>query len=578
MCGIVVVAGHAAPCGDLDRALRLLAHRGPDAEGLWTDPSGLCALGHRRLSILDLSDAGTQPMSTPDGRYHIVLNGEIYNYIELREELSGKATFRTRTDTEVLLAAYARWGPACLNRLIGMFAFAVWDEHEHTLFAARDRFGVKPLFIHEAPGGGLWMASEIKALHALGAPREPDAATWATYLLTGMYDHSPHTFWAGIQSLPPGSYLTWRPEVGPAIHTWYDPAAAALAEGPDARSEEAVGEELLGLLEESVALRFRSDVPVGVCLSGGLDSSLLLALIDRTHAADGQVKTFTFFCGDPQYDETPWVEQMLANTHHPACFCLLQPEEVPELAARVQGHQDEPFGGLPTLGMAKVHQRAAAEGVTVLLDGNGMDEAWCGYEYYARAVEVDAASGPVQGSRSPVTRPECLVPEFASLAKRFQPPAPFGDPVRDLQYRDLRYAKIPRAMRFADRVSMMYSRELREPFLDHRIVELGLRQPVDRKIRGGKGKWLPRRITDRLVPDGVREAPKRPVQTPQREWLRGPLRDWAEACIEAALATYGGVWLRPDAVRQQWQAYCSGHGDNSFHVWQWVSLGMAVHQ
>lgn len=148
---------------------------------------------------------------------------------------------------------------------------------------------------------------------------------------------------------------------------------------------------------------------------------------------------------------------------------------------------------------------------------------------------------PAQASRCPAARTECLVPEFASLAKRFQPPAPFGDPVRDLQYRDLRYANIPRAMRFADRVSMMYSRELREPFLDHRIVELGLRQPVDRKIKGGKGKWLPRRITDRLVPDGVREAPRRPVQTPQREWLRGPSRDWAEACHRGRA---GNLWGR----------------------------------
>jgi asparagine synthase (glutamine-hydrolysing) len=286
------------------------------------------------------------------------------------------------------------------------------------------------------------------------------------------------------------------------------------------------------------------------------------------------LKTFTFYCGDPAYDETPWVQQLVETSGHSPCYCLLEAGEVPALAEQVQRFQDEPFGGVPTLGMAKVHSRAVQEGVVVLLDGNGMDEGWAGYEYYARANSVDAATGPVQGSRSRPTRVDCLEGEFARAARPALDERPFGHAVRDLQYRDIRRAKIPRAMRFADRVSMMFSRELREPFLDHRILELGLTQPAERLIRDGQGKWLPRRVAEQLLPSGVREAPKRPVQTPQREWLRGPLAGWASQQIEAALRGWGGEWLNPKATRMAWREFQQGEGDNSFMVWQWISLGM----
>ena len=576
MCGIAGIFGSDVNRAQLGAMVASQRHRGPDATGIYVSPSGRAALGHNRLSIIDLSDAGRQPMSYSDGRYWIAFNGEIYNYVELREQLAPRHAFRTRTDTEVLLAAYQEWGDGCLDRFIGMFAFAIWDEREQRLFAARDRFGVKPLHVHEPPGGGLWLASEIKALHAAGVAVEPDPTTWATYLASGMYDHSERTFWRDIRRVPPGGCLTWSERGGVRQRQWYDPAQAVLRTGPDLRSEADAGNELLGLLEESVRLRFRADVPVGICLSGGLDSSLLLGLVHRVQGKESTVKTFTFFCGDPNYDETPWVEQMLAETRHPASFCRLTADEVPELAVRVQGIQDEPFGGLPTLGMAKVHERAYAEGVTVLLDGNGLDEGWGGYDYYARAGEVDSAIGPVQGTRRQQDHGNCLVQEFASLASPFVPARPFHDPLLDLQYRDIQHAKIPRAMRFADRVSMMYSRELREPFLDHRIVELGLRQAADRKVRGQQGKWLPRQIAAQLVPGGVREAPKRPVQTPQREWLRGPLRDWVEAQLDVVLGELGGAWFDAAAVRKQWERYQDRGGDNSFFLWQWLNLGLIL--
>ena len=574
MCGIFALIGPEWDRRQLDAMMAVQRHRGPDDSGIYTDEAGRAALGHTRLSIIDLSSAGHQPMSSDDGNLCIVFNGEIYNYLELRSELADYP-FCSRTDTEVVLAAYQRWGNRCVEHFIGMFALILWDARQHKLFAARDRFGVKPLFLHLTPDGGAMLASEIKALNAAGAPREPDPVTWAAFLSSGNYDHDCRTFWRGIQQIPPGGWLEWDPQNGWCHGTWYDAAEAALRLGPDAREDGVVAEETLGLLEESVRLRFRSDVPVGVCLSGGLDSSLLLGLVNRIHGPNAAVNTFTFYCDDPTYDETPWVKMMLGQTHHPWHPCLLQVAAVPELAAQVQYHQDEPFGGFATLGMACVHRSAYAEGVTVLLDGNGLDEAWAGYEYYHRSGSVDVFSGPVQGARSPSTRPDCLTPEFSALAEPFDPPTPFNDPLRDLQFRDIRYAKIPRAMRFADRVSMMFSRELREPFLDHRIVELGLRQPACRKIRHGQGKWLLRQVARRLLlPQSIREAPKRPVQTPQREWLRGPLAAWADECIELGLAGWGRDWLDADLVQAHWRAYQEEGADNSFPIWQWVSLGL----
>jgi len=231
--------------------------------------------------------------------------------------------------------------------------------------------------------------------------------------------------------------------------------------------------------------------------------------------------------------------------------------------------EDEPFGGLPTLAYARVFERAREAGVIVLLDGQGMDEQWAGYDYYR--TDGDGTVSLIQGTRQRSVRPECLTPGMLARAERPELPAPFPDRLRNLQYRDIRYTKIPRALRFNDRISMRSSTELREPFLDHRLVELALRQPAERKIRDGQQKWMLRSLVGELLPKGVAEAPKRPLQTPQREWLRGPLREWATGQIERALES---GWLDADAVRREWRVYCAGEGDNSFFVWQWISLGL----
>lgn len=576
MCGISGIFGSDGKRPQIEAMVRSLRHRGPDAEGVYVDSSGAAMLGHNRLSIIDLSPAGQQPMSSPDGHLRIVFNGELYNYLELRAQLSDYP-YRSQTDTEVVLAAYERWGAACLDRFLGMFALLIWDERAQRLFAARDRFGVKPLYYCQQPNGTALFASEIKALHAAGLPAQPDSVTWATYLTFGVYDHSERTFWEEVKSLQPGHSLTWQ-NGRINLSCWYDLAERV---GPelDRRPIETIEEEYMALLTESIRLRFRSDVPVGINLSGGLDSSTLLGTVQAVQGAGSEVKAFTFVTGDSRYDELPWVQQTINCTRHPLIVCQLKPSDVPALAASVQAYEDEPFGGLPTLAYARLFEGARAEGVIVLLDGQGMDEQWAGYDYYLPAMNGGAAGGRaqetvIQGTKEIPVRPECLAPEFRALAQRFAPPQPFADRLRNLQYRDARYTKIPRALRFNDRISMRSSTELREPFLDHRLFELALSQPPERKIVNGTCKWLLRRVAGRLLPEGVVEAPKRPLQTPQREWLRGPLRKWTDECLEKALSAYGGAWLDAGSIRRAWQSYCSGEGDNSFYIWQWISLGM----
>ena len=540
---------------------------------MYLDPDGVCGLAHNRLSIIDLSPAGRQPLATADGNLHIILNGEIYNYIELRRELESNYEFRTSTDTEVLLAAIQKWGADALDRLIGMFTIIVWDERTKSAFAARDRYGVKPFYFHHAPDGVLFVASEIKAIHAAGVAREPNIETWSSYLAHGVSDSSDSTFWKNINSLQAGHYLTWK-DGNLSVKRWYD-LAAKVGREADSRDVADVAAEYLDLMEDSVRLRFRSDVPVGINLSGGLDSSSLLSIVQRTQTDDESVKAFTFVTGDDRYDELPWVRKMIERTRHPLVVSELSCAEVPELAASVQKFQDEPYGGLPTLAYAKLFEAARASGVKVLLDGNGMDEQWGGYDYYQSIDSTNGTPVPVvQGTKGSAVRPECLTDDFRSAGIPFRMAEVFPDKFRNLQYRDTMQTKIPRAMRFNDRVSMRASTELREPFLDHRLVELAIRQPQDRKRSNGTGKKMLRDITRSLMPKDLSEAPKRPLQTPQREWLKGPLRGWADECIRSGLDGLGRDWLRRDRVLAEWETYCNTDADNSFYVWQWITVGL----
>lgn len=570
MCGIAGIAGkgwHPAQLGSMADAQ---VHRGPDARGTFLDETAGIGLACNRLSIIDLSLSGHQPMSTPDGSLHLVLNGEIYNYLELKPQLQDYP-FRGQSDTEVFLAAFERWGVDCLRRVVGMFAFAIWDSRAKRLICGRDRFGVKPLYYwQDTESGRCIFASEIKAFGAAGVALVPDTEAWCQFLAFGLQDHSPRTAYLDIWSLPAGHTLTW--EGGRLrIERWYDLPSVVLARFPDERSELDVEEEYLDLLEQSVRLRFRSDVPVGINLSGGLDSSLLFALVRRLHGPDSTTEVFTFSTGDPRYDETPLVRALLQGTRHPLHDCRLALEATPALLREVARAEDEPFGGIPSVAYGELFAAAQRSSVRVLLDGQGMDEQWGGYDYHAASGSGDVA---LQGSRRQPTRPDLLATALFD-ARRHTPdrfPAWSGHRLLDLRLREILHTKLPRALRFNDRVSMMHSCELREPFLDHRLVELALSQPDHHVIRGEEHKVLLRQVSTRLVSDAARTSPKRPVQTPQREWLGGALSAWVRATVNRS-ALYR-EWFRAGAIEDALLELREGRTDNSFAVWQMLSLSL----
>jgi asparagine synthase (glutamine-hydrolysing) len=565
MCGISGIIGQCAEAeAELQAMLAKQQHRGPDARSTRTWP-GKAALGHNRLSIIDLNEAANQPMRSASGRFTVVFNGEIYNYIELKQQLSGYQ-FTTQSDTEVLLAALETWGlEATLPRLNGMFAVGVWDEQTNTFFAARDRFGVKPFYYH-IENEVFRFASEPATLFAAGVAQVPNNEVWAAYFAKGHYGQPADTFWLGIHQLPAGHFLQWQSQTL-NIGRWYHFVAniEAATQAPDAAWEQTYRR----LLDESIALRFRADVPVGFNLSGGLDSSTLLALVNKAFAGKSGIEAFTFTTGNDEYDELPWVQQMLKLTANPLNDCRLRLEDVPHLAKTISQHQMEPFGGFPTLAYSNIFKAARAKGILVLLDGQGMDEAWAGYDYY-----TNNSGSVVQGvSGSPVMA-SVLQPEFLALATSAAIPEPFDNRLQNLQYRDLFYTKIPRALRFNDRVSMLHSTELREPFLDYRLVELAFSQPQHLKIRDGQRKWMLRNIAREMLGDTLALAPKRALQTPQREWLAGPLADWAASKI---LQFAQLPWADGKKVMAGWENYRNGSNNNSFFVWQWINTALILH-
>jgi asparagine synthase (glutamine-hydrolysing) len=558
MCGVAAIVGPKASLQNLEGMLALQHHRGPDFTGYWVEPNQI-ALGHNRLSIIDLSAAANQPFVSSDGRYHLVFNGEIYNYLELKQKLRFDFEFKTNSDTEVLLAAFMKWGKDCLAELNGMFAFIIWDKKDQSLFAARDRFGVKPLYLSQLEDS-LILSSEIRPHWQIGIPKVPNSDVWYSYLTKGQYGMPDETFWKGIHQIPGGHYLTFK-NGDIEIRSWYDFVARSMAlMNHQENDEEAY---ILDLLKDSVQLRFRADVPVGFNLSGGLDSSTLLALVSDAYPDEKKIEAFTFFTGDERYDELPWVRQMLVGKPYPLNTCKLEVSDIPHLTQKIASVQDEPFGGIPTLAYAKVFEEARKKGILVLLDGQGSDEAWAGYDYYLKNT-----TSLIQGTNTSPVRPEALTNSLKSMGSR-EIPMPFSDELLNKQFRDIFYTKIPRALRFNDRVSMVFSTELREPFLDYRLVEYVFSRSRDFKIKDGQQKWLLRKIAAKYLGDDIALAPKRPLQTPQREWLGGPLASWVEEKIEFLKANID--WFDPESLDVIWKEYKNGNQENSFYIWQWVN-------
>jgi len=564
MCGIAGIVGKGRE-EQLAEMLLTQKHRGPDNTSVWCTDT--VKLGHNRLSIIDLSTEANQPFETEE--YVLVFNGEIYNYVELKQELKDSFNFKTSSDTEVLLAAYAKWGKTCLSKLNGMFSFAIWDKKKEKLFAARDRFGVKPFYYHYQDGT-FYFASEIKTLFAAGIRKNPDKKVWASYFVYGSYGMPTETFWENINQLAGGHYLELD-KGNLTINKWYF-FEEEIKKYIQEESFNKVKETYTELLVDSIKLRFRADVPVGFNVSGGLDSSALLAFVNRFNKVDKSlIKAYTFYTGDDRYDETPWVEEMISLTNNPLEKVLLSADEVALLSTKIAMHQDEPFGGIPTLAYAKIFEQARKEGTLVLLDGQGMDEQWAGYDYY-----LQKNDSIIQGVNSSPFKRDVLSDEMLALAEKPVYPKLFSDELLNKQYRDLFYTKIPRALRFNDRVSMASSTELREPFLDYRLVEYAFAQPTSFKIKEDVQKYMLREIVSEQLSDSISYAPKRPLQTPQREWLAEELQDFVINQLQIIENSEVSSWFKMNELQKEWINYLSGDKNSSFHIWQWVSLGLTI--
>lgn len=601
------------PAADREIVARMAAaqhNRGPDGGGIFAGEG--VALGHRRLKILDLTDAGYQPMTTADGRYTIVYNGEVYNFRELRRDLERLGqVFRSGTDTEVVLGAYARWGGECLEHLAGMFGLAIWDREERILFCARDRLGIKPFYYAFAAGHFLF-ASDIRGLLAAGLKRAVNPQVLYDFLARDFYEHTDETFFEGIYKLPPGHSMRVKEGKAESPRSYWDlgEAAARIEVSKEGVERE---ERLIDLTREVVRAHLVSDVPIGIALSGGLDSALLLALLDQSHPDPRRVEAFSFTCREEAYSERPYVEAMARHTERVAHFIEITPDKFKTEAERFCNLQQEPFAGAPIAAYSLCFEEARRQGFIVMMDGSGVDEGLAGYTRFRPAYWADLfvagnwnglkmellASGmgapddrkralsQMQAAMSPEgdvglgqdltasVRPECLEPDFASRAARPVPrfAQPFPDSLRNLMYRELRYTKLPRALRFRDRLSMAVGTELRPPFLDHRLLSYEFALPAEDRISGGVSKVILRRAAGRLLPEAVRMASKRSVQTPQREWFRSELKEWVRERVDTPSFWERG-WVNRKAGLGAMEGFFRGEGDNSFFLWQWINLEM----
>ncbi|GAA4767934.1 XrtA/PEP-CTERM system amidotransferase [Novosphingobium ginsenosidimutans] len=625
MCGIAGIFHLTTPKpvdpARVERMCTAMAHRGPDGQGVWTAPG--VGLGHLRLSIIDLAGS-PQPMASSDGRAMLVFNGEIYNYRELREELRASgAIFRTDGDSEVILAAWQKWGPACLPRLHGMFAFAIYDLEGRTLFLARDRLGVKPLFYAPLSDGSLAFASELKGLaaHPL-LRREVDPLAIEDYLAWGYVpDH--RSILAGVHKLPAGHSLLLKHGTAlPQPAQWWDVSFAQRRQGRAADLEA----ELLHLLRQAVTSRMVSDVPLGAFLSGGVDSSSVVALM--AEASRSPVNTCSIGFDEASLDETAYarlVAERFGSNHRARVVGSDDFEQVGTLVAMF----DEPFADASALPTWRVSQ-LARETVTVALSGDGADEALAGYrrhrfhhaEERVRGVLPGALRKPLFGALGALYPKADWAPRslrakatFQSLALDgaegyaravgFAPPelrerlyssdflrergdyraeqvfvdlmrrAPARSGLDRAQYADLKFWLPGDILTKVDRTSMAVSLEAREPLLDHRLIEFAAALPEGLRLRGGQGKWLMKQAMRRYLPDEVLFRPKQGFVTPISQWLRGPLAGAARAIGSSAPLARTG-WFDGAALGRIAEEHISGGSDHGRLLWQLLMLDRSL--
>jgi asparagine synthase (glutamine-hydrolysing) len=617
--------------------LKTIEHRGRDDEGAWTsaaidDAGRQVGLGHRRLAIIDTSSAGHQPMLSSDGRYVITFNGEIYNYRELREELKAKGhAFRTDTDTEVLLAAFAEWNADCLPRLNGMFAFAVWDQKERTLTLARDHVGIKPLYYAHQPArngraGSFIFASEIKAILATGLVPRALAAESLHQFLTFLWVPDPNTLFREIKTVSPAHVLTFRHDQI-QLREWWDVSFAGIEQG---RSEAWWQERVLETLDRVVKMEMVADVPLGSFLSGGIDSSGIVAMM-KHHGNGRRVGTYTvgIESQDLRYDIIPddvrWARHVNRHLDTDYHEIILQPS-VAELLPKLVYHLDE-----PAIDMAipsYLVSQAARQTLTVMLSGMGGDEVFAGYPRQL-AMKIAGAFDPVpQLLRRPLmktlertlpgglpgrlTAPLRNAKKFARSAglnfenrylgygtyftdeakrrlytddlreatgaldayathRRYFSRVQDAAPLNRLLYVDLKTFLPCLNLVTTDKTSMAANLEVRVPFLNREMIELSARMPPRLKLHGLKRKYILKRALEKLLPREVVWRKKAGFGAPIRSWLRGPLRPLVEDLLSEQNVKRRGLF-RPSEVKRVVKANLSGREDNNLQVFQLLNL------
>ncbi len=632
MCGIAGILELTGQPADFAPAARRMAatlrHRGPDDLGVWSDPSAGVALGHTRLAVVDLTPSGAQPMHSACGRYTLVFNGEIYNHASLRRDLASLGhRFRGTSDTETLLAAIAEWGmEETLRRSNGMFAVALWDRRAGELHLARDRAGEKPLYFTQA-GGVFLFASEPKALLAYpGFSPEVDRGALALYLRYG-YVPAPHSIYRGVSKLPPASRLRVRrgsPLPPPAAWWSFSEAARRGVERPFAGSTAEALAALEELLLDSVRLRMEADVPLGAFLSGGIDSSTIVALMQS--ASRRPVRTFTIGFHEASHDEAAHARAVASHLGTGHTELSVTPAEAMGVIPHLPALYDEPFADssqIPTFLVSSLARRH----VTVCLSGDGGDELFGGYNRHYWADSLWRRAGWMPRSlRSLATRCILAVPVerwdagFAAAAPLLprrlrqrtpgeklhklaraldagspgalylalvsqwrQPeslvlgptPAPESHPsaaeglggfAQRMMYLDgVTYLPDDILVKL-DRASMGVSLEARAPFLDHRVIEFAWSLPQNMKIHGGQGKWILRRLLHRYVPRDLVERPKMGFAVPIGAWLQGPLREWAEDLLSERRLRQD-AFLDPAPVRDAWRAHLAGRASLEHALW-----------
>ncbi len=623
MCGIAgrmeFELGRKADPELVQRMCDAIAHRGPDDSGVWAE--GPMALGHRRLSILDLSAAGHQPMPNADGSLWIAFNGEIYNFLELRAELEREGhTFRSRTDTEVLLHLYQRDGVECLQRLRGMFAFAIWDVKRQQLFLARDRVGKKPL-AYRVDERGLSFGSEIKAvLQDPEVEREPDPVALHHYL-TYQCVPAPMCAFKGIRKLSPGSYLLAR-DGRVEVKRYWKLSYLPKFEARTARAERELEEELIRRLEEATALRLISDVPLGAFLSGGVDSSAIVAMMCRK--ATGPVRTFSIGFDDDAYDELAYARATAAHFGTQHTEFTVRPSAL-EVLPKLVWHYDEPYAdasAVPTYYVSKL----AREHVTVVLNGDGGDESFAGYDRYVANALAQRLSllNPLLGSaafrkaldllphgatsassrwrlkrfvqqlgRSPQARNAAWMAQFDPEAKQQLYTAAFRREVGPAEAEESMYVRYRETdadnfidatlyadvtgylpdtlLTKVDIASMAVALEARSPFLDHEFMEFAARLPARLKLDGRRTKVILKRALRGIVPDDVLDRRKMGFNAPVDQWLRGELRDMSHDLLLSRRSLARGYFQRA-FVERMLREHAQGTRNWHTQIWNLMML------